>query len=157
MYRKVMNMDRPLKWHKFLIYVALWITALGYILRGAGMLFVGLTGYVDNPILQLPAVKTLNVVYGVIFIAYAVYNVYVRYQLARFRKDAPEKLLLTYVLYPVLELAYTPIALLVIGAPASLIFSAKFVGSIIGAVIAMAILCIPTNIYYNKRAELFIN
>ena len=157
MYRKVINMDRPLKWHKFLIYFALWITALGYLISGASMIFVGLTEYVDNPFFQHPAVKTLNVVYGVIFIAYAVYNVYVRYQLARFRKDAPKKLLLTYILYPVLDLAYTPIALLVIGAPASLIFSAKFVGSIIGAVIAMAILCIPTNIYYNKRAELFIN
>ena len=149
-------MDRPLKWHKFLIYVALWLTALSCIIGGARIILLGLTEHADNPFLQHPAIKTLNVVYGVIFIAYAVYNIYVRYQLARFRKDAPKKLLLTYVLYPVLEEAYGPIALLVIGAPASVIFNARTVGRIIGAVIGTAILYIPTKIYYNKRAALFI-
>ena len=157
MYRKVINMDRPLKWHKFLIYFVLWFVALGYIIRGAGMIFVGLTGYESNPFFQLPAIKTLNVAYGVIYVAYAVYHIYVRYQLARFRKDAPKKLLLTYLLYPVLEVAYAPLALLVIGAPASLIFNAKIVGTIIGAVIGTSIVYIPTKIYYDNRAELFIN
>ena len=152
-------MDRPLKWHKFLIYFALWLGALGSLLAGASLLFMGLSGSKTEPFYQLPAIRTLNIVYGVIYIAYAVYEIYTRYQLARFMKGAPKKLLIMYIIYPVLQFTYATLILVVTGLPISLLLQnkANFMENLIISVAGTGILCILHKIYYDKRKVLFVN
>lgn len=152
-------MDKPLKWHKFLIYFSLWVSAVFVCLRGAGFVLLGILGDDSSQIFQLSGVKALNVIYGILYLACAVYHIYTRYQLARFRVGAPKHLLILYVIVPAIELVYAPLMLLAAGLPISLLLTdpAKAIGGTIGAVTGTWIVCILNKIYYDKRKELFIN
>ncbi len=152
-------MDRPLKWHKFLIYFSLWLSAVFVCLRGAGFIALGILGDESSSFFQIPAVKTVNIVYGAIYIAIAVYHIYTRYQLARFRAGAPKHLLILYVIIPVTEFAYPPLTFIAAGLPVSFLFQdpARLIGNIIGAVVGTWLVCYLNKIYYDKRKELFIN
>ena len=153
-------MDRPMKWHKFLIYFSLWASAVFVFLRGAGFAALGIFSEESNSqSFPLPGVKTLNVVYGVFYLACAVYHIYTRYQLARFRKGAPKHLLILYAIIPVSELLYAPLMLIAAGLPVSLLLEdpAKAIGGTIGGIFGTWLVCVLNKIYYDKRKELFIN
>ena len=152
-------MNRPMKWHKFLIYYSLWLGAVCAFLRGAKFFAVVLFGDTNPQIPEPPAMKALDIAYGVIYLALAAYHIYTRYQLARFKKGAPKHLLILYAIIPVFELAYLPLVLIAADIPVSALFiePAKYIGTILGTIIAAWILCALNKIYYDKRKELFIN
>ena len=152
-------MNRPLRWHKFLVYFSLWASAVFTFLRGAGFFALVMFGDTDPQIPQPPALKALDIAYGVIYIALAVYNIYTRYQLARFKKGAPKHLLILYVIVPVVEALYIPLTFIAVDIPVSALLSdpAKAIGGTIGGVFGIWLVCVLNKIYYDKRKELFIN
>ena len=152
-------MNRPLKWHKFLIYFSLWASAVFVFMKGANLIALGIFGDTDPQVPEPTSLKVLDIAYGVIYIALAVYHIYTRYQLARFKKGAPKHLLILYVIISVIELAYLPLMFIAADIPVSALFiePAKYIGTILGTIIGTWILCALNKIYYDKRKELFIN
>ena len=71
-----------MKWHKFMIYFLLWLGGICYILFG----MLGI----------LSEISGLFSLVGIATIALGVYAIYVRFQLAKFKTDAPKKLFYFY-------------------------------------------------------------
>ncbi len=146
---------KPMKWHKFLIYFWLWAIAVLLVLGGISFIAGKVYGEIGDRIYQaFPVMRFVDIAYGLVLIAAAVYMIYTRFQLAGFRKGAPQKLLLLLALSPVLEWGYQLILSAVTGVPITVIHSAgSFIGELIGTAIAIWL----HKIYYDKRAELFVN
>ncbi len=142
-----------LKWHKFLIYFALWAGAVLNLSNAVACL--NGTQY-GNQAAQVYTVysgmKTVDVIYGIALLALTAYMIYVRFELARFKIGAPSKLYVLYIINVVLGVLYTIVVSSVTRLPFSSLLSDS-VGPIIGAVIMLFI----NQNYYNKRLELFIN
>ena len=140
----------PLKWHKFLIYFALWAGAILNVVNGfnhiTGGIYEGSASYVYY---TYPGMKTTDTVMGVAIIALAMYMIFVRFQLAGFKTGAPKKLVILYVLTAGLNLVHVLALSAATGTP----FSASFLGILVGNITPAII----NSVYYGKRADLFVN
>ena len=142
-----------LKWHKFQIYFVLWASALSYFSSGY-KLINGAHYEGDAPYIYAvyPALKSTDLVAGILLILLGAAAIYVRFQLADFKKGAIGKLTKLYIADIVIGTIYV-IAFFAIVRQNPFDSISDFVGSIIGSVIVMII-----NIsYYRNRDELFIN
>ena len=146
---------KPMKWHKFLIYFSLWAGAVLLVLGGISFIAGKVYGEMGARIYQaFPAMRFVDIAYGLALIGVAAYMIYTRFQLAGFREGAPQKLLILLALSPVLEWGYFLLVSAVTGVSITQIRSGGgFVGELIGAVIGIWL----HKIYYGKRAELFVN
>ena len=120
----------PMKWHKFLIYFALWLNGILDILSGLALLIMisenGLYGAI-----------------GAVMLGLGAYTIYVRFQLAGLRSGAPKKLMIllgcTFAINVLnalgtgLQSSNIPV---LSGSLASMLYSWR---------------------YYSSRAELFVN
>ena len=120
-----------LKWHKFLIYFALWIGGIGSMISG-GMFFM--SGCEMGASSSSAALLAL---YGVISFACGFCMLVLRFSLANFRQGAYKKLFAVQLIANVAGLLLGVVA-----------FSA-FLSAMAG--------CIVTFLYYKKRDELFVN
>lgn len=142
-----------MKWHKFLIYFTLWAAAVIAVLNAA-QLFLG-THYGDQAsvvYMVYPSIKSLDFVFGVLYILLAVWAVVTRFKLAGYSRSGPTMLTAYYVLGLILSLAYLLMCSLVTneaGMFGELLVdsSPDFVGSII--------MIIVNHQYYQKRRKLF--
>ena len=125
----IVQPEFPMKWHKFMIYFALWANAVIYILNG--LVLFSLTS--SSPIAGI---------LGLIFLGIAVWAIYVRFQLAGLRTGAPKKLLIWMIVSVAMGL------LSAIGNGDSQAIPAV-IGSISYAVWNWR--------YYSSREELFVN
>lgn len=135
-----------LGWHKFLIYFALWASGLMSIVNGAVIVKTGaeFMGY-D----QLKSFGPAYLFIGAAALAVGVFMIYVRFQLAKFKRGAPKKLLIAYaVTLAVNLLSMVVVASMDIGADIS-----SSAGSIGGSIVFL-IICWK---YYGNRAALFVN
>ena len=142
-----------LKWHKFLIYFALWLgalanagTAFGCI---AGTAYEGKSEQVYALYSQLRAV---DLIWGIVLLALAANMIYVRFQLAGFRIGAPRKLSILYIANLVCSTGY----LLAVSAVTHMSLSSIMSDVAVNLFGSILMLFINQN-YYNKRLELFIN
>lgn len=133
----------PMKWHKFLIYFQLFAAAL-----------ISLYNAVEcfrTVFLGLGVFDPWNVVYaiaGVICVVLAVWAIYVRFRLAGFRKNGPKM----YILFLAINCVFQVLNLVIVfGGDITTTSSA------IGSVGAGVLMLVLTNIYYKKRADLFVN
>lgn len=146
---------KPLKWHKFLIYFSLWAGAVLLALGGVAFIAGTVYGKIGDRIYQVfPVMRFVDIVYGLVLIGVAGYMIYTRYQLAGFKQGASQKLLLLLVLSPVLKWGYAVIISAVTGIAITEIQAG---GSFIGELVVTAISVWLNKIYYNKRADLFVN
>lgn len=135
-----------LGWHKFLIYFALWASGLLSIFNGAVIIKTGaeFMGYS-----QLKSYGPAYMFIGAAALAVGVFIIYVRFQLAGFKRGAPKKLLIAYAVTLVINLLSTVVvASMDLGSDIS-----SSVGSIAGSVVFL-IICWK---YYANRAALFVN
>ncbi|MBR6185404.1 MAG: hypothetical protein IKQ41_04000 [Clostridia bacterium] len=143
-----------LKWHKFLVYFALWAGGILNIINGArymtGMVYGSDAKAVYN---YFSGLKTLDVVMGLLCIALGVYAIIVRFQLAGFKTGAPKKLVSLYLISAAINLVYVLAASGVTGLSLSDLMDGSFFGNVIGSI---AYALINKN-YYDKRAALFVN
>lgn len=147
--------EMPMKWHKFLIYFALWLGALGYIVS-AFMCFTG-TRYGANAdfVAQLyrsfGSLKVIDILFGIVNLALAAYAIYTRFQLAGFKPGAPNKLKLLYLFQGIIVLTQPLLTQAILGKEMYVIDWSKLGASLAGTALAIYI----TRVYYGKRAHLF--
>lgn len=94
----------PMKWYKFLINFMLFFSAALNAIDGVQFI-IGDQYYKDGPIdvakaiySQFGALKTVDVVAGIVLIAFALFTLYTRSRLAGYCKNGPKMLLLLYIL-----------------------------------------------------------
>ena len=122
-----------LGWHKFLIYFSLWLSALINI--GTAIM-----------LLQYSQYSTYFAVLGLLGLAIGIFAIYVRFQLAKFKKGAPKKLLALYII----DASIGIIALLInLGA-------GVYDNNSASLVVSIAMVFINWR-YYSSREALFIN
>ena len=104
--------------------------------------------------------KAVEVIYGIICLAFAVTAVLIRQRLAHYRKNAPV-LYLGYVgIVMASGLIYTFAGLAALGTVSASVMDAGasgIVGNVLGTVIGAAVFFPLNYIYFKKREELFIN
>lgn len=120
----------PLKWHKWVICFVLWThAAINTINAAAYCSYISVSG--------------MALLFAVAYFALAASAIYVRFQLAKFRRGAPKKLLV----YLLCDLAYSVVVAAIAGTLADSV-------SHIGIVGAQALWNWR---YYTSRDELFVN
>ena len=135
--------SHPMKWHKFLIYFQLFVAAILNALNGV-QYFAGLFSDPDG----FGPWSAVYIFYGVAYVVTAVLAIYVRFRLAGFRQNGPK----VYMIFLGVNVALQVLNL--INAFGTDIYS---LSSAVSSLLTIAIMMILTNIYYKKRAELFVN
>ena len=142
-----------LKWHKFLIYFALWAGAI--MNTGNAVLCIKGTQYAEQSeqiYALFGGLKTVDLAWGIVLLAIAAYMIYVRFQLAGFRIDAPRKLSILYIVSLVGSVAY----LLAVSAVTHQALG-SFMSDIVGPIFVSILMLFINQNYYSKRLELFVN
>ena len=133
----------PMKWHKFLIYFQLFVAAILNLFNGV-QYFAGLFSDPDG----FGTWSAIYIFYGVVSVVLAVLAIYVRFRLAGFRKNGPKM----YILFLCITCVLGVLNLIsVMGSEIYLVSSA------VSSLFTNALMLVLTNIYYKKRADLFIN
>ena len=140
---EVLKPAHPMKWHKFLIYFLLFLSAIVNLANGIAYtvaLFRGTAGF--------GAQRVIWIVNGVVSVAAAVLAIYVRFRLAGFRKNGP-KLYMIFLgiifAQRVMNLSYA------ISTGADSVANAETSLFINGCIMLW------TYSYYKKRADMFVN
>ena len=141
----------PLKWFKFIIYVQLFLSALGNLVTGI-QLVIGLQdGDVQGMVYSTyPALKPVDVVMGLLSLGLMVWALVVRQRLAKFRQGAPKLYLLWIGVSMGVALCYLAAASLVLG-------QLVMTGSIVGGMLGNILLILSNLVYFQKREHLFVN
>ena len=147
--------DKPLNWHKFIIYFSLWAGALRTLLNGSEFLKEDVYGRNTYRIYKaFPIMHTMNTFYGWVIIALAGYKIYVRFQLAGFKKNAPQKFIYMYIIEIFIGLSYLAICATIANTSISkVINSGEFFGKMVVAIIIILI----NKRYYDNRKYMFVN
>ncbi len=160
---KTAQMALPMKWYKFLIYFALFASAILSFISGldclTGNLFGAFGWTADEAYAEFEGLKTLFTVSGIVSIMYAGYLLVTRYCLAKKMKTGPKLIMLMYVINTVINVVLSiASAYLVVLNTGKTWQEAGF--SVIGLItdIAMGALLVYLNkVYFDKRSALFVN
>jgi len=148
------NPDRySLKWHKFLIYFSLWAGAVMNAVTAFSVVSGNRYG-AETPQVYLyyNGLMVLDWMYAAVLFALALFSIYVRFQLAGFRKGAPKKLILLYVGSLALGLLYLVAVSGIVKLPLSTMLDQQTLISMTTSVF----MCGANKVYYDKRSELFV-
>ncbi len=142
-----------LKWYKFLIYFALWASAVLNVVSAFAYFTGSIYGDAANRVYSYyGGMKALDIIMGLILLGLAVFSIYVRFQLAGFKTGAPKKLEYLYIANALIPLLYLLAASSVTGISFTDLASGSW-GSLAGSV---AMVFINRN-YFSKREALFVN
>ena len=150
--------SQPMKWHKFLVYFALWAGAVLNIISG----ILALTGSVYGEEKELvyhffPTMESVNVVYGILCVGLGIFGFYTAYNMLNFKKGAPKLLTILYAAACVISLVYI-VAVFVIVTDKVRGLDTSDLWLTGGMNLAVSILMIlVNNVYYKKREHLFVN
>ena len=147
--------EHPMKWHKFVIYFQLWFAV--FIEFCASIMFFTGAQYGSNTSVvytAFPRLKVLDMLFGVASLALIIYVIYVRFQLAQFKTNAPMKLLVLYMIEFASPLIYPLGASAVTGMKYSTLTEGDPVWV---QLVVFSIFIWLNKIYYDKRMDLFIN
>lgn len=139
-----------LGFHKFLVYFWLWVIAL------ADISDVG--GYLE--LFNIPGASfdvvtaAIFVIMGVISLGMAVFIIYARFQIARFKRGAIKKLLTAYTLEICSSLVSYIVTYCIISPSKELILAAFFAA--IFVIVIQLLILIAIWRYYSSREELFV-
>lgn len=147
----------PMKWYKFLIYFGLWAGAVLNALTAISS-FMG-TQYgesVDQVYAKFGGLRILDICHGVLLLVFAAFLIFVRFQLAGYKKNAPQLLLIAYAASFVIEIIYLILGFVVLS-KSDVSFSDVVGSSGIGSVISMVVVILTNKVYFDKRKHLFVN
>ena len=140
-----------MKWHKFLCYFCLWLSAVLNIVAGIQYLN-GDARLVD---VYVPELETPNGVYGIFAILIGVLCVVTAILLLKFKKNGPRILhftLLNSAVGTVVIMVWEALILSGYGADATVLYVTAGI-TLVASLIVIAL----NNTYYRKRAHLFVN
>lgn len=155
----------PMKWYKFLINFMLFFSAALNAISGVQLIIgdqyrdgnVDMSGLVYS---QFGALKTVDVVYGIVLIAFALFTLYVRSRLAGYCKNGPKMLLLLYILgfaYTVLYTAAVYITLASYGVSLSIVDFLLTDGvTVLTTAVADGVMIVINLEYFRNRKHLFV-
>ncbi|MBE6602011.1 MAG: hypothetical protein E7637_05860 [Ruminococcaceae bacterium] len=148
--KKVNVSDFGMKWYKFLIYFALFASALLNVIS-AILYFSGNVYKNSGTVYKVfPKLQMLDSLYGVALIVFAIFALVVRSALANYKGKAPKLLIRYYLISGLVSFIYLIAASVIVSDSRVSVGTSAFVivlGSILGAVI--------NAIYFKKRAVLF--
>lgn len=142
--------DKPMKWHKFLIYFSFWAGALVYIVN-AIQLFTG-SVYGGEAYLvysMFGALKLVDKITALLYIGLAVYAIAVRFALAGFKANGPRMLTQYFIACMVVNILYNLVGGMAIGQ--------VMWGSIVSGCVGSLVMLLINKSYYDKRIGMFVN
>lgn len=143
--------EYPMKWFKFVIYFQLFFGAFvnlcNTVLYCSGALYGNDS---DLVYAAFGGLRVLDILMGVICLALAAYSIFVRFQLAKFKRNAPVLLYILLACNAGFNLFYSIGSTIIIGQN---LISATTIGNLIGTLILLAL----NVVYFNKRKSLFIH
>ena len=165
----------PMKWFKFVIWVQLFLAAL-YALSNAVRFLTGTTfgNKTDLYYEMLNGLRATDIVFGLMYVGIIVLAIYVRQQLAGFKKGAPEHYLRFIIIANAVGIAYAfAIIVIVVTTLTDAIPGLSF-SDVIGMMaddpdvqsgfiqlvvplIVLIVMYVLNKIYFDKRAHLFVN
>ena len=145
--------ELSMSWFKFLINFALFAAAVlnlysavlyltGFVYEQAGSSAWRVYAYFDG-------LQVVDIIYGVLLVAVAVFCVITRFKLAKFKAVAPKLLTILYLANIALVVVYT--------VAASIIFETFGASDLVVGVTGPLILLFVNRAYFKKRAHLFVN
>lgn len=149
--------DMPMKWYDFLVRFALVLGAILNVLMSFQYISGGI--YLENDVSPEQvyafygyALKTLDVCYGIILIAFAVFCIYTRQQLAKYRAIGPKCVIIMNVLMTFLPFTYNLISGAIVGTSMAETFAYS-----LGLLVVPVIVLLCNIKYFDKRKHLFAN
>ncbi len=150
----------PLKWFKFLIYFGLFAGSFFNLVYGSSYI----TGNIYSTVSEVSAdavyaffgngLKMLDIIYGIVLILVAVFGIFTRMRLAKYRANGPAYLYALYIISATVSLIYNIAVAIITGITTDIHFSwADSLMPIVGTVIILTL----NFIYFQKRRELFEN
>lgn len=145
----------PMKWHKFLIYFALWAGAVLNLISGVQMFSVGLNagGMLWIGYEMSSGLRALYIVSGVLLIAIGMFQIFTRSALARFSRRGPRMVVWLYASLVILNALEILLAWLLFGVPLNYLLTVDIWFYLIEGVL----MTWANQVYYRKRAALFVN
>lgn len=155
----------PMKWYKFLINFMLFFSAALNAISGVQLIIgdqyrdgnVDMSGLVYS---QFGALKTVDVVAGIVLIAFALFTLYVRSRLAGYCKNGPKMLLLLYILgfaYTVLYAAAVDITLASYGVSLNIVDFLLTDGvTVLTTAVVDGVMIVINLEYFRNRKHLFV-
>ena len=144
----------PMKWFKFLIYFSLWAGAVLNLISGIAMMSgSSYEGAADLVYAMFDGLQGLDTFCGLYAIALAAFGIFVRFQLAGYKKKAPLMLMILYIAAAAYGLIY------IIGINAilpSYVLEAVDTTSMYSSMISSGVMVIINHIYFKKRAHMFV-
>mgnify|MGYP003291198573 CR=1 FL=1 len=147
--------DLPMKWYNFNVSFSLIagavINVINAIMTVCGVEYM-INDYDPEFMYSFyDGLLPFNIFYGLLLIGLAVFGIYVRKNLADFKKDAPRLLVYFRIATSAVSLIYS------IGSRMIVSSSASMGSNLLGAVIGLAILLYCETKYFNNRKHLFVN
>ncbi|MBO5701787.1 MAG: hypothetical protein J6S71_05060 [Clostridia bacterium] len=145
--------DLPMNWYKFLIWIALWISAAVNIMFGVQYISGG--AQTEEMLAAFPILSTIDLFYGVLTVGMGVLALFTRFALANYKKNAPKLIVGLYAYGLVISLGYNAVVLGITSSayePVDLIITMMSVGT---SVIINAIFVGCNYVYFKKRKRLF--
>ena len=145
----------PMGWYKFLIYFALFascvLNALSAIGMFSGMIYGDASGLVYA---IFGGLRIVDILYGLVMAAMAVLAILTRQKLAQFRKDGPTYLLMLYVINMAVSVIYLILVTIIVG---DMVLTGEVMGQYLLIIVVSIVMIVVNNIYFKKRASLFVN
>ena len=145
----------PMKWYKFLIYFSLFASCVGGVISGI-LLIAGKAYGEESELIYLffGELRIVDLLSGIVMIALGVMAIFVRQKLVQFRKDAPSYLLI----FLSISTAHSAARLILTAALAGdIFFSSSLAGSYVLGLVLSVLMIALNNVYFKKRAALFVN
>jgi len=145
--------EPSMKWHKFLIYFALWASA---ILNGISAFATALGLHYGSMEIgsmvydMFPMMRPADIVYGLLLAFIAVYSIMTRFALAGFKEKGPAMLLRIRIFGVVIGLIYPLLASICTELPFGEMLEAP-------SLIAGIAMYFFDRSYYGKRRHMFVN
>ena len=148
----------PMKWHKFLVYFALWFGAVLNFINGVtDIIGAPIIGSEDSVLSAVSGLRTLNVIYGIGLLAMGVIGVITALKLKGLKVGAPKWLTILYVVDGALSIVFVIATALLIRSAGFDLSVASVASNALGTIIGSVVMIILNSIYYKKRAALFVN
>lgn len=146
--------DMSMLWYKFLIYFLLFFFAAAYAVDGVSRLVECYFGTGEYS--RYAELKTYGMASGIAMLLFALFIVYTRFRLARYRKHSINLLALVCVIPPALGLSDTVAWIAIYRLhEVKLIFGSEYyIGLVLSVMLGMAAL-IANLAYFGNRKELF--
>ena len=150
-YKPEVPIDMPMKWHWFLVHISLVFSSFSDFWNGWSCLMgtnYGTRESADYIYNTYPAMKQVDMIYAFFMLAMGIFTLYVRRELATYRKKGPFHLMLLYALNGLILAGYTTGATLASG-------QNLWSGYVVASIIISVVMILVNKIYYDKRRHLF--